>query len=90
MLRLETLERFLPPPPVASPEGEESISDRIRHIAGVGVLWWYGSGPYFACARHCGENHVVSAATLPDALLQLERDLRATNRATLLEAHRLE
>lgn len=53
------------------------------------ALWWYGSNPAFACARHCGEGDVAAAATLPDALLRLEEALRARNRDTIREAFRL-
>jgi len=78
-----------PPPPPSDVDASEPIAERIRAIGGVSVLWWYGQGPFFACARHCGENHAASARTLGDAFLQLEEDLRARNRSIIREAFRL-
>ncbi len=71
------------------PDAVEIAAERVRHVSGVTALWWYGDGPWFACARHCGESHVAAARTLHDALLQLEEDLRARNRDTIREAFRL-
>jgi hypothetical protein len=88
MLRFILRDRpAVPPPPAAVPTGP--VAERIRAIGGVSVLWWYGQGPFFACARHCGETHAASARTLLDALLQLEEDLRARNRSIIREAFRL-
>ncbi|MEI7704096.1 MAG: hypothetical protein WCK73_05820 [Deltaproteobacteria bacterium] len=82
------------PAPVPAPRPVEDpvevATERIRHIPGVKVVWWYGSGPYFACARHLGEPHITSGQTLLDALVQLEYELRDRNRITLREAVRLE
>ncbi len=77
------------PPLAPRPDPVELAAERVRRIPGVSALWWYGSNPSFACARHCGESHVAAARTLGDALLQLEEDLRARNRATIREAFRL-
>ncbi len=77
------------PPSAPPPDAAELAAERIRHIPGVTVLWWHGSNPFFASARHCGERHVAAARTLADALLQLEEDLRARNRDTIREAFRL-
>lgn len=92
MLRFLVRELLPPPLPPSGPapaDPVDVVAERIRHVPGVSVVWWYGQGPYFACARHCGEGHAVSARTLVDALLQLEEDVRATNRETVREAFRL-
>ena len=94
MLRFVVRYRRPPPPPAATPapvpqDPVERLAERVRHVPGTSLVWWYGQGPFFACARHCGETHVTSAHTLPDALQQLEDDLRAMNRHTIREAFRL-
>jgi hypothetical protein len=90
MLRFLVRELLPPPFPEATPaDPVDCLAERIRHVPGVSVVWWYGQGPFFACARHCGERHVASARTLVDALRQLEEDVRATNRETVREAFRL-
>lgn len=89
---LRFLLRETPHTPPAHPDDDpvESTAERIRRVPGVKVMWWYGNGPFFACARHLGETQVTSARTLLDALVQLEEDVRSRNRSTLREAFRLD
>jgi hypothetical protein len=77
------------PPPTDEAALVESIVERIRRVPGVRVVWWYGQGPFFACARHCGENRVADGPTLREAMELLEDGLRATNRRTIRDAFRL-
>lgn len=78
--------RHLPPP---SLDPVDVAAERVRRIPGVAVLWFHGGGPSFACARHCGEVRVATGATVAEALVRLEDDLRARNRDTVREAFRL-
>ncbi len=89
MLRLVSPRPAAPPPPVDDAASADLAEERVRSVPGVTVTWSYGSGPYFACARHCGEGQVASGATLAGAFTRLESDLRSRNRSILCEAFRL-
>ncbi len=89
MLRLFSPRPAAPPPPLGDARHADLAEERVRSVPGVTVTWSYGGGPFFACARHCGEGQVASGATLAEAFVQLESDLRARNRAILCEAFRL-
>jgi hypothetical protein len=65
------------------------VSERVRRIPGVSVNWSYGQSPGFACARHCGQLHVVSGRDPLEALRLLEDELLAANREIRRDAFRL-
>ncbi len=88
--------RYFAPLPVtpsaplpSSAAGAEATAERVRRLPGVVTVWSDGTGPYLACARHCGEARHATGSTPLEALLALEEDVRARNRETIREAFRL-
>jgi hypothetical protein len=89
MIRLFSPRPATPRPPHDAGRNADLAEERVRFVPGVTVTWSYGAGPYFACARHCGEGQVASGSTLAEAFGRLESDLRSRNRSILCEAFRL-
>jgi hypothetical protein len=92
-LMVDLLRYFVPHPaaplPSSAAAGAEATAERVRRLPGVGTVWSHGTGPYLACARHCGEVRHASGSTPREAFLALEEDVRERNRETIREAFRL-
>ena len=60
----------------ALPDPVETAVERLRRLPGVTLVWWNCDGVGLAGVRRDGRTHVASAATVLQALEQLEGEFR--------------